>query len=41
VKLKSFDWQRFEARLERGLLGAGLSLLALVADFVLARRLRR
>jgi hypothetical protein len=32
--------RRLEARLERGLLVAGLSLVALVAEFVVTRRLR-
>jgi hypothetical protein len=32
---------RWEARLERVLLGAGMSLVAIVADFLMARRLRR
>jgi hypothetical protein len=32
---------RLERRLERALLGACLSLLALAADFLMSRRLRR
>jgi type II secretory pathway component PulM len=35
------DWRRQEARLERAILGAGMSLVAVIADVVLSRRLRR
>jgi hypothetical protein len=38
-KLRFLGQRRFWNRLERGLLSAGLTLVALVADWLLARRL--
>jgi hypothetical protein len=39
--VKRLNWRTFEARCERALLAAGMTLLAYVADIVLTRRLRR
>ena len=35
------QWPRWESRLERAILAAGMTMVAFLADFVLSRRLRQ